>query len=426
MATTIKSTALDFANIKNNLKTHLKNSTEFADYNFEASGLSNILDVLAYNTHINALTANFALNESFLGTAQLRSSVVSLATGIGYVPDTKTSAKATVGVTLSLSGVSGRPSTVDLPRYHRFAATVDDIAYVFQTTDVHTAEDDGAGSYVFKTTDGSAVIPIFEGTRKTKTFLVGEFNEADVYMIPDISLDADSALVTVTEGTTDTVFTNITAATTISATSTIYILKEAPNGFFQLSFGGNGILGLSPAAGSTITVDYISTKGATANTATGFTATDTVIVLGTARTLTVTTTAAAIAGGEKETIESIRTNAPFQYATQNRMVTPEDYTAIILRNFSTLINDICSWGGQDNPEPKFGTVFSAIDFEDDVTAATITSTKASIENLVNQLAVISFSVEFADPVETFIETPTGAENDPPTVPVTVGEGSASS
>jgi len=404
MATTIKSTALDFANIKANLKTFLQNSTEFADYNFEASGLSNILDVLAYNTHVNALTANFALNESFLGTAQLRSSVVSLATGIGYVPDTKTSAKATVGVTLSLSGVSGRPSTIDLPRYHRFVATVDDVAYTFQTTDVHSAEDDGTGSYVFKTVDGSAVVPIYEGTRKSKTFLVGEFNEADVYMIPDISLDADSALVTVTEGTTDTVYTNITAATTISATSTIYILKEAPNGFFQLSFGGNGILGLSPAAGSTITVDYISTKGATANTATGFTATDTVIVLGTARTLTVTTTAAAIAGGEKETIESIRTNAPFQYATQNRMVTPEDYTAIILRNFSTLINDICSWGGQDNPEPKFGTVFSAIDFEDDVTAAVQTATKLSIKNLVNQLAVISFNIEFADPVKTFIET----------------------
>ena len=227
------------------------------------------------------------------------------------------------------------------------------------------------GSYVFKTTDGSAVIPIFEGTRKTKTFLVGEFNEADVYIIPDVSLDADSVLVTVTEGTTDTTFTNITAATTISATSTIYILKEAPNGFFQLSFGGNGILGLSPAAGSQLLLLTIyQHQGATANTATGFTATDTVTVLGTARTLTVTTTAAAIAGGEKETIESIRTNAPFQYATQNRMVTPEDYTAIILRNFSTLINDICSWGGQDNPEPKFGTVFSAIDFEDDVTAAT--------------------------------------------------------
>ena len=103
MATTINSTALDFQNIKTNLKTYLRNTTEFADYDFEASGLSNILDVLAYNTHVNGLTTNFALNESFLGTAQLRSSVVSLATGIGYVPDTMTSAKATITISLNLA-----------------------------------------------------------------------------------------------------------------------------------------------------------------------------------------------------------------------------------------------------------------------------------------------------------------------------------
>ena len=85
--TTIKSTALDFQSIKNNLKTFLAQQDEFSDYNFEASGLSNILDVLATNTHFNGLIANFALNESYLGTAQLRSSIVSLAEGIGYVPD---------------------------------------------------------------------------------------------------------------------------------------------------------------------------------------------------------------------------------------------------------------------------------------------------------------------------------------------------
>ena len=404
MATTIKSTALDFANIKTNLKTYLQNSTEFADYNFEASGLSNILDVLAYNTHINALTANFALNESFLGTAQLRSSVVSLATGIGYVPDTMTSAFGSVGVTMSLTGVTGRPSTIDLPLNTRFSSTVDDITYTFQTREVHTATDDGNGNYTFKTADDSNAIPIFEGTLKTKTFNVGEFNEADVYMIPDATLDADTAIVRVIDGSRSDVYTNITAATTISSTSTIYILKESPNGFYQLSFGGNGILGLAPAAGNTITVEYLATKGAVANTAKAFTALDTVTVLGSARTLTVSTTAAAIGGDNKETIASIRTNAPFQYATQNRMVTPEDYTSIINRNFSTLINDIISWGGQDNPEPQFGTVYSSIDFESDVTAATQTATKTSIEELVKQLAVISFNIEFADPVETFIET----------------------
>ncbi len=72
-STTIKSTSLDFTAIKNNLKTFLANKPEFADYNFESSALSNILDVLAWNTHYNGLTANFALNESFLSTAQLRS-----------------------------------------------------------------------------------------------------------------------------------------------------------------------------------------------------------------------------------------------------------------------------------------------------------------------------------------------------------------
>ena len=404
MATTINSTALDFANIKTNLKTYLRNTTEFADYDFEASGLSNILDVLAYNTHVNGLTTNFALNESFLGTAQLRSSVVSLATGIGYVPDTMTSAFGSVGITMSLTGVTGRPSTIDLPLNTRFSSTVDDITYTFQTREVHTATDDGNGNYTFKTADDSTAIPIFEGTLKTKTFNVGEFNEADVYMIPDATLDADTAIVRVIDGSRSDVYTNITAATTISSTSTIYILKESPNGFYQLSFGGNGILGLAPAAGNTITIEYLATKGAVANTAKAFTALDTVTVLGSARTLTVSTTAAAIGGDNKETIASIRTNAPFQYATQNRMVTPEDYTSIINRNFSTLINDIISWGGQDNPEPQFGTVYSSIDFETDVTAATQTATKTSIEELVKQLAVISFNIEFADPVETFIET----------------------
>jgi len=127
MATTIKSTALDFINIKANLKDYLRSQTEFKDYDFEASGLSNILDVLAYNTHINGLTTNFALNESFLGTAQLRSSVVSLATGIGYIPDSKTSSQGTAQISVDLSAVSGRPATIDLPAFSKLTAAVDDM-----------------------------------------------------------------------------------------------------------------------------------------------------------------------------------------------------------------------------------------------------------------------------------------------------------
>ena len=170
MATTIQSTALDFDNIKNNLKTYLANQTEFSDYNFEASGLSNILDVLAYNTHINGLIANFALNESYLNTAQLRSSAVSLAESIGYSPNTDTSAQALVRISFSTS-TTPRDNIIALPAYTQFTSVVDEITYTFQNTETYYATDNGSGFYEFLTSDGSNLIPLREGTQKTKTFL---------------------------------------------------------------------------------------------------------------------------------------------------------------------------------------------------------------------------------------------------------------
>ena len=407
MATTIKSTALDFDNIKEALKDYFKSTDEFADYDFAASGLNNLMDVLAYNTHLNGLIANFTLNESFLGTAQLRSSLVSLATGIGYIPDTKTASRAIIRVRANLSAVTSRPSVISLPKYTRFTATLDDVSYTFQTIENYDAEDNGSGIYYFKTDTGSEEIPIYEGSVRTKTFLVGEYSENDVYIIPDVNLDADTVEVNVYESPSASEFTayqNIIDTVSVNENSTLYILKESPNGFYQLSFGANDILGRAPRAGNAIQVKYLSTKGAIADGITSFTPQDTIVVDGSNRSLLISTISPSAGGDEKETIESIRRNAPFQYATQNRMVTPEDYTSIILRNFSTLIKDIKSWGGEDNPKPKFGTVFSSILFKDDVSTAQIQSVKNQIADLVDQLAIVSFNVEFADPVETFVET----------------------
>ena len=122
MATTIKSTELDFDTIKNNLKTFLAQQDEFADYNFEASGLSNILDVLAYNTHYNSLLANFALNESFLSTAQLRSSLVSLAGSLGYRVGSKSASCSTVNLYVVNPAV---PQSMTLPAGFSFSSVVD-------------------------------------------------------------------------------------------------------------------------------------------------------------------------------------------------------------------------------------------------------------------------------------------------------------
>lgn len=408
MVTTIRSTALDFDNIKSNLKTFLANKEEFKDYNFEASALSNVLDVLAYNTHINALIANFALNESYLPTAQLRSSMVSLSEGIGYVPDTDTSSSAKVRISFN-TNTSGRTASVTLPAYTKFNTTVDDVNYSFQTIETYKAVDNGSGFYEFKTSSGSNQISIFEGTLRTKTFLVGEYQDNPVYIIPDKTVDADTVTVRVFEAATSAVsvaYQNITAATTINQNSTVYILKESPNGFFELSFGDGKTFGIAPKAGNRIEVQYLSTAGADANGASLFTAANNFESGVISEQLNVTTFVNSVGGEEKESIESIRQNAPFQYATQNRAVTAEDYSSLILRNFSTLIQDIVSWGGQDALQPEFGAVYTSILFEDGVAEQTQKDTKSQILDLMNQLAIVSFNLRFVEPVTTFVEVDT--------------------
>ena len=407
MATTIKSTDLDFNSIKNNLKTFLAAQDEFEDYNFEASGLSNILDVLAYNTHYNALSANFALNESFLGTAQLRSSMVSLAEGIGYIPKSKSASRSTVTFSVNLSALASRPTIISLPAGVKFESSIDDITYTFQTRETVEAADDGSGVYDFKTSTGSGNILIYEGTETTKTFIADSISQDSVYIIPDRNMDIDTAIIRVYESATSTAFTtyqNIKDATLINAATAIYILKETPNEYYELSFGDGNTFGITPKAGHKIEVDYLSVAGSAANSGAIFAPTTQVNVGGVNYNLNAVTVTNSLGGDAKETLESMRTNAPFQYATQNRMVTATDYASLVLRNFSTLINDIQAFGGEDALEPEFGVVLMSIVFEDDVTAATIAATKTSIQDLVNQLSVASFRLKFIDPVTTFVES----------------------
>ena len=411
MATTIRSTDLDFDTIKNNLKLELKNNTEFADYNYEGSGLSNLLDVLAYNTHYNALIANMALNESYLTTAQLRSSVVSLAEAIGYMPASKAASSATVNISINTGNLAGRPSFLSLPRGTKFTTTVDDVAYTFETVGTITAQDNGSGLYVFKDILDSEAITIKEGTNTTKTFIVSENSIDTTYVLPDKNIDTTTAFVSVYDDLTTTNFltyTDLKLADTIDDQSKVYIMRETPNGFYELSFGDGFTLGKAPQAGNRIVVEYLSTNGPIANGAVLFTPVTQISVPNaagnTSFTLSVTTVTKSVSGSDVETLESIRKNAPFSYASQNRMVTAVDYSTLIKRNFGYLIKDIQAYGGEDAVRKEYGCVFLSVVFKDDVTQATIDKTKGDIVALGKQLQVITFDIKFQDPDITFLET----------------------
>lgn len=407
MATTIRSAALDFENIKNNLKTYLEQQEEFKDYNFDASGLSNILDVLAYNTHINGLTANFALNESFLNTAQLRSSVVSLAEALGYVPASKKASEAKIRLSLNLSGITNRLTKITVASGYTFTTTVDEVSYTFQTQENIQASDDGSGLYQFQNSDGDLDISVYQGTPKQKTFIAGLASDNTVYIIPDETIDTSTAVVRVYPSSTSTnsnTFSSLEDASEINSTSRLYILKEAPNGYYELTFGNGATLGVTPDAGNKITVDYLAVAGEDANGAAAFTAsTPITVATGVTRLPTITTTSVSAGGDEKESLESMRANAPYRYAAQNRMVTYADYSNLALRKYSSLIQDIISWGGEDNVDPKYGTVFMSIVFKDGVNTARQTLTKSDIISLADDYSVASFNLEITDPVVTYIE-----------------------
>ena len=400
MATTIKSTDLDFDAIKNSLKTHLIRSGEFNDYNFEGSALSSLLDVLAYNTHQNSLVANYALNESFLSTAQMRSSLVGLAGGLGYTVNSRTAAYAVVNLWIE---DTKNPSSVTMPAGFKFTTTVDNLTYTFQTRDTLTATNNGSNLYYF-TANSNINVPIYEGTPKSKNFIAGETASTDSFVIPVTNIDIATIKVTVFEDPSHlvgTVYTNISDATTIDVNSAIFVAKETPNGFYEVSFG-NGVrfTNTTPKAGNRILVEYTTVAGPSANGARVFTAESTVG----GKTLNITSGTAG-GGNEKESIESIRKNAPYLYASQNRMVTAEDYAALTLRNFKNVISDIKAWGGQDNVPPRYGSVYLSVDFTTE-DATVIASTKESIKKLAKDLSVASFELQFTDPVNTFLEVTT--------------------
>jgi len=415
MATTIKSTQLDFDTVKGRLKDFFKQQTEFQDYDFEASGLSNILDVLAYNTHFNGLTANFALNESFIKTAQLRSSVVALAEGLGYVPRSFTSAQAGLNLNVTVTDTN-RPSTITLPRGTTFTSSVDGVTYSFRTRENFIGTDDGNGTYQFLNNDDATSIPVFEGTEKTKTFFVGDTSDTQIYVIPDVTMDISTIRVRVFPTSGSTIFetyTNIIDGIRILNDSTFYQIKEVPNGYYEIIFGDGLSTGKAPVAGNKIVIDYLSTAGTTANTASIFNTEAVVTVNSVNYNITTVTEAAAAGGSLKESIESIRQNAPIAFSSQRRLVTAEDYKAQIQTKFSSFIDDVTSFGGNDNVPRIYGKVFIGLKFKDNITLDSQQNVKDRIKTeLTDNLSIMSIDTDFVDPITTRMLLTTSFNLDP--------------
>ena len=388
MAKRLSVTSLDFDDIKNNMKTFLRQQDQFTDYDFDGSTISTLLDVLAYNTHYNAVYANVLANEMFLDSADIRNSIVSHAKHVGYTPRSATSPIAKLNVVVSdLTG-----SSATAARGTTFTTTVDGTSYNYIVKD-DTTISPVSGVYTF------SELPVYEGTLVNNKYTVDVTNADQRFLIKNKFADTTTLNVTVQNSSSDTTtvtYTKSTDLADVTSTSTVYYLEGVEDEQYEVIFG-DGVLGKSLSTGNIVTLSYIVTSGTGSNGATSFSLSGNIAGSSSA---TITTASNSSGGAEPETPDSIRFNAPRQYASQNRAVTTKDYEARVKTIFPNA-KSVQVWGGEDNSTPVYGRVYISINPKSGVTVTE--SNKSDIITQLKDFNVASITPVIEDPETTFIQ-----------------------
>ena len=318
--------SLDFENVKSSLKDYLKSQSVFRDYDFDGSNMNVLLDVLSYNTFMNAFYLNMAASEGFLDSAQLRSSLISHAKELNYTPRSARSSEAVVNVTFTV--VSGNTNSFEIPKGTQFSGTNSNGGFTFVTGDAHTLT---SASNIFTMNN----LSIYEGSYINETFTIDNGVESQKFILSNPDVDTTSIAVTLVEddGATLTDFAQAPNLYGLNATSAVYFVQSTLDGYYELVFG-DGTFGRIPKNNASIFVTYRVSNGDASNQIQTFSIDRD---LGTFNSVgvnaLVTTVSASSDGGTVETIESIRFRAPRHYQTQDRAITTNDYANMIYENY---------------------------------------------------------------------------------------------
>ena len=390
---------LDFNEIKTALKDYLRAQSEFTDYDFEGSALSQLLDVLAYNTYYTAFNTNMVVNELFLDSATLRDNVVALAKQLGYTPKSITTPTATINFDISFP--SNAPGAVILRAGSGFITNYDNGTYRYIVRSDERAEVvNGIASF--------SGISIHEGSLITTRTVVDGAASNQRFRIENSSVDTNTLKIRVYQSATSSVFTEYKLANNIlnvGSDDEIYFINEMEDEVYEIFFG-DGILGRKLEDGEVVDFSYIVTNGTVTNGAKQFIYNG-IIVDENEVPITVplsinniNTVSVAQGGADIESINKIKYNAPKFYGSQNRAVTPSDYAAIV-RNLYPAISDIIVFGGEDQEPPAYGKVFIALK---PTNANKLSAyTKSELYKDLKQYTVASVKPEFIDPSILYIE-----------------------
>jgi hypothetical protein len=394
---------LDFNNIKNSLKEYLRANSDFTDYDFEGSTLSQLLDVLAYNTYYTAFNTNMVVNEMFLDSATLRDNVVAIAKQLGYRPKSATASKAVVTANLSYTSPNA-PTTAVIRRGKAFTAIFDNTSYQYSVLDdIKTPVNNGIA--VFEN------VEIYSGNIITDYHVVQSVLRNQRFLLRNQNIDTTTIRVKVFQSQQSTAFELYDYAENIlnvNPESKVFFLTEIEDENYEVKFG-DGVFGRKLQDGEYIEISYLITPGPATNGAKIFTfnalVEDQDSTITNVNSLAVSVnniqTVSASSGGEfSESLDRIKFNAAKSYATQDRAVTAEDYKAIV-RNLYPSVADITAFGGEEDNPPEYGVVKIVIKPK---YANTFTSfTKNELEKKLRKYSVASVTPKIVDPSILYVE-----------------------
>lgn len=341
---------LDYNSIKVSLKNFLKGQSQFKDYNFDGPNMATLIRLLAYNSYLNAFYTNMALNEGHLDSAQLRASILSHAKDLNYLPRSSRSSQARISCSFEATGASG-PYTLE--KGSTFSAVVKNTSYVFSLPETLTVASSN-NTFSFES-------DIYEGFFVQDSYIL-EGTDNERFRVTNKNVDTSSITVTVFENgsTIGNIYNYKQTLLDVDALSKVYFLQSVDDGFYEVLFGDN-VLGVRPAIGSTIVIDYRLSNGPVADGATAFgidfdpTGSDELITTPVVETLQSSTN-----GADAETDESVRYYAPRAFQVQERTVVDSDY-AIALKTEFPEINVVYAYGGEEANPPRMGKVFISVD-----------------------------------------------------------------
>jgi len=386
---------LDFQDIKDSLKNYLSQQTEFTDYNFEGSNMSQLLNILAYNAHYDALAANFLANEVFLDTATKRSSVISRAKELGYNSRSRRASSTQLNIKIANLINADTTSSVLLPKGTRFTTKVNDESFVFTTKEgVILDKQIELGAPIFVGT-----VTVYEGilTQNLSTY----DGIDNTITIPNTDVDTTTIKVELYEDSQWVEWTQPQSFMSVTSTSKVYMIQEGFNGY-EIYFG-DGVLGKKPPANTPIRMTYIVTSGDTANGASVFSLTSELNGVNSNTIITLTPNSPTAGGLLEESVESVKLNAKNSYGTQNRAVVADDYADLAQQNFEQ-VKEVLAWDGSTTTPPRFGKVVLCVKPTSGAVLSSVN--KKIISDFLIRKGVGNIKIDFIDPEYINIEVDT--------------------